>query len=132
MRESGEFVGIDVSKARLDIASRSDGRSWSAPNDAAGIADLVRELQDIRALLVVLEATGGIKRRIVSALDEAGIPVAVVNPRQIRDFARAAESPKPTQLMRLFWRRMPKPCGHSQTAADRRCPRARRVGDPAS
>jgi transposase len=83
------FVGIDVSKAALDVAQRPDGEPWRCPNDEAGIAEVVSRLQPLVPELVVLEATGGLERLVVAALALAGLPVAVVNPRQVRDFAKA-------------------------------------------
>lgn len=83
------FVGIDVSKAALDVAVRPTGASWRRPNDEAGIAELVTRLQPLAPQLIVLEATGGLERLVVTALALAGLPVAVVNPRQVRDFAKA-------------------------------------------
>jgi transposase len=83
------YVGIDVAKARLDIAARPSGETWSAINDAAGIAALAARLHDLQPALVVLEATGGYERPLTAALTGAGLPVAVVNPRQARDFAKA-------------------------------------------
>jgi transposase len=83
------FVGIDVAKARLDIALRPTGERWAVTNDDAGIAVLVPRLQQIAPQLIVLEATGSYQRAVVAALAAAGLPVAVVNPRQARDFAKA-------------------------------------------
>ncbi|MGE3538317.1 MAG: IS110 family transposase [Candidatus Tectimicrobiota bacterium] len=83
------FVGIDVAKAQLDIALRPSGARWAVPNDARGVATLVDQLQVRHPLLIVLEATGGLERAVTSALAAAGLPVVVVNPRQVRDFARA-------------------------------------------
>jgi transposase len=83
------FAGIDVSKAALDVALRPGDDAWRSTNDEAGIADLVGRLQPLRPQLIVLEATGGLERLVVAALALAGLPVAVVNPRQVRDFARA-------------------------------------------
>ena len=83
------FVGIDVSKARLDVAVRPSGEAWSHANDEPGIAALVARLEPLAPDLVVLEATGGLERAAVAALALAGLPVAVVNPRQVRDFAKA-------------------------------------------
>ncbi len=97
------FVGIDVSKARLDLALRypkpeDQGTGLptlptiedsSASNDEVGIAEVVSRLQTLGPALVVLEATGGYQVPLVSALGAARLPVAVVNPRQVRDFARA-------------------------------------------
>ena len=83
------FVGIDVAKAQLDIALRPSGERWAVTNDDAGIAALVTRLQAIAPQLIVLEATGTYQRAAVAALAVAGLPVAVVNPRQARDFAKA-------------------------------------------
>ena len=83
------FVGIDVAKAQLDIALRPSGERWAVTNDDAGIAALVTRLQEIAPQLIVLEATGSYQRAAVAALSVAGLPVAVVNPRQARDFAKA-------------------------------------------
>ena len=84
------FVGIDVSKAALDVALRPEGEPWRCANDEMGITDLVGRLRPLRPELIVLEATGGLERLAVSALALAGLPVAVVNPRQVRDFAKAS------------------------------------------
>src|SRR5437660_8714290 len=83
------FVGIDVAKAQLDIALRPAGERWAVPNDTSGVATLVDQLQVRHPILMVLEATGGLERAVTSALATAGLPVVVVNPRQVRDFARA-------------------------------------------
>lgn len=83
------FVGIDVAKAQLDIAVRPGPAHWTAPNDEAGIAALVGRLVALPPTLVVLEATGGLEVPVVAALVAAGVPVAVVNPRQVRRFAQA-------------------------------------------
>jgi transposase len=83
------FVGIDVATAQLDIALRPTGERWALTNDDAGIAVLVPRLQAIAPQLIVLEATGSYQRAVVAALAAAGLPVAVVNPRQARDFAKA-------------------------------------------
>jgi transposase len=83
------FIGIDVSKARLDIAIRPSGESESVLNDEASIKTLVKRLGEIRPALIVLEATGGVERGVTRALASAELPVVVVNPRQVRDFAKA-------------------------------------------
>jgi len=83
------FAGIDVSKARLDMALRPSGEVMSRPNDEEGIEQLVARLQAAKPTLVVVEATGGLQILAVTALAAAKIPVAVVNPRQVRDFAKA-------------------------------------------
>lgn len=91
--EAVVVVGIDVSKARLDVAvlpsGEGPGEAWSCGNDEAGIKDLVDRVKVFRAGLVVLEATGGYELGVTMALAEQEIPLVVANPRQIRDFARA-------------------------------------------
>ncbi|HZQ78858.1 MAG TPA: IS110 family transposase [Acidimicrobiia bacterium] len=83
------FVGIDVSKARRDTALRPDGRTFADRNDPDGIAALVARLVALQPALIVLEATGGYEMPLAAALQVAGLPVAVINPRQARDFAKA-------------------------------------------
>jgi transposase len=83
------FIGIDVAKAQLDIAIRPSGERWAVPHDAGDIMTLVERLQALHPALIVLEATGGWERAVTSALATAGLPVVVVNPRQVRDLARA-------------------------------------------
>ena len=83
------FVGIDVAKAQLDLALRPTGERWAVTNDAPGIAALVAQLQAAQPTLIVLEATGGYHRAVVAALAAAALPLVVVNPRQVRDFAKA-------------------------------------------
>jgi transposase len=83
------WVGIDVSKRCLDVAVRPAGETLSIDNDDAGIKKLVKMLAKWSPQLIVLEATGGHEYAAAYALMKAGLPVAVVNPRQVRDFARA-------------------------------------------
>jgi transposase len=83
------FVGIDVAKADFVVACRPDRTSWSAANDPDGIVTTVARLQPRAPALVVLESTGGYETALTAALRAAGVPVAVVNPRQVRDFGRA-------------------------------------------
>jgi transposase len=83
------FVGIDVSKGRLDAAARPIATAFSEPNNAEGIAAIVTHLKALNPALIVLEATGGLEVPLAVALAAAGLAVAVVNPRQVRDFARA-------------------------------------------
>jgi transposase len=87
MDEVRRFVGIDVAKAALDVFMGSAGTAFTVVNDEVGIRDLVRRL--VPADFVILEATGGLETPVASALAAAGIAVAIVNPRQVRDFARA-------------------------------------------
>jgi transposase len=83
------FIGIDVAKATLDIATLPSGETWTVPNDAAGLQELLPRLLALTPTLVVLEATGGFESTAVAALAQAGVPVVVANPRQVRDFAKA-------------------------------------------
>ena len=83
------FVGVDVSKATLDIATHPTAQCWQSPNDAPGIRDLVQRLRQLRPALLVLEATGGYEQPVAAACAAAGLPVVVANPRQVRDFAKA-------------------------------------------
>lgn len=88
-QEQERYVGIDVSKKNLDIAVRPGDEHWTVANDEDGIDELVTRLRSIRPRLVVLEATGGIELAVTGSLADAGLLVAVVNPRQVRDFAKA-------------------------------------------
>jgi transposase len=82
-------IGIDVSKTRLDVAVRPSGAAWMTGNDPGGIAALVEQVAAWHPAHIVLEATGGLEAPAAAALASAGLPVAVVNPRQVRDFAKA-------------------------------------------
>lgn len=86
-----EYVGIDVSKGTLDVAFHLSGKTNQVANDEGGIAAVVAQMQAERPSLVVLEATGGYEFPVATALVAAGIPVAVVNPRQVRDFAKSIQ-----------------------------------------
>lgn len=83
------FVGIDVSKDKLDVHVRPSGESLTLGTGPAGLHALVERVQGWGPVLIVLEATGGYEGVVAAALASAALPVAVVNPRQIRDFARA-------------------------------------------
>src|SRR4051812_6777720 len=83
------WVGVDVSKQRLDVAVRPLEEAWSMKNDQGGIKALVGKLKKLAPQGIVLEATGGYEYELAFRLMKAGLPVAVVNPRQVRDFARA-------------------------------------------
>src|ERR1700716_1964469 len=87
MDEVKRFVGIDVAKTALDVFIGSAGAAFSVANDEVGIRELLRQLKS--ADFVILEATGGLEMPVASALAMIGISVAIVNPRQVRDFARA-------------------------------------------
>ena len=83
------FVGIDVSKEWFDVAVRPGQECWRGSQDEAGVATLTDRLQQLRPRLVIMEASGGYERLIAAALGASGLPIAVVNPRQVRDFARS-------------------------------------------
>lgn len=84
------YAGVDVSKARLDVTVRPTGERYSVANDPEGIETLLGGLEEVDPpKLVVLEATGGFERPAAMALAASGIPVAVINPRKVRDFAKA-------------------------------------------
>lgn len=83
-------VGIDVSKACLDLAATAPCKLKQVPNTAKGIDRLVKELQRLAPDLIVFEASGGYERPLAAALQEAGLTLHIANPRQVRDFAKAA------------------------------------------
>src|SRR5215213_3085806 len=107
---TSSYVGIDVSKDKLDVAELGGG-VWQVDNTADGIAQLVKEMVELQPELIVVEATGGYKRAAVDALFHAGLCVAVVNPTRVRQFARAggllAKTDKlDAQLLAVFGQRM--------------------------
>jgi transposase len=83
------YVGIDVSKARLDVAVRPTGARWQVANHETGYEELVKVLQELKPRRIVVEATGGYEIGVVAALASVSLPVAIVNPRQVRDFAKS-------------------------------------------
>jgi transposase len=89
MSEAEVFVGIDVSKARLDVATTPGEQTWSVANDDQGISDLCAKLKELTPKLVLLEATGGLERRALARLVAADLPAMAVNPRNVRDFAKS-------------------------------------------
>ena len=84
MGQEGIYVGIDVAKAKVDVAVRPTGERWEVPRDEAGIPQLVSEMKTLGPSLVLLEATGGLELPLVAALAAEALPVVVVNPRQVR------------------------------------------------
>jgi transposase len=82
-------VGIDVSKNSLDISIHETGETWSGSNDARGCTDLIAKLKPLKTTSIVLEATGGLESLVTAMLAATELPVVVVNPRQVRDFAKA-------------------------------------------
>ena len=125
---SPSFVGIDVSKDRLDVHVRPSGQAFAVVRAGKGIEQLVSQLRVLAPTLIVLEATGGFEFTVAATLASAGLPLAVVNPRQIRDFARATGRLAKTdaldaQVIALFAERIrpePRPIADadSQTLAE--------------
>ncbi len=89
MDRTAVFVGIDVAQDEVVVALAPSGEQWRSGTDEPGLAALVARLRGHGPALVLLEATGGLEAPLVAMLAEAGLPVVVVNPRQVRDFARA-------------------------------------------
>ena len=89
MEQEATCVGIDVAKAQVDVAVRPTDDSWEVPYDQKGIRKLVAQMKALEPAMVLLEASGGLELSLVAALAAAALPVVVVNPRQVRDFARA-------------------------------------------
>ena len=83
------FVGVDVSKDRLDVHVLPEGVAFAVARTPAGLSELVEHIRPLAPYLIALEATGGLERLGTSALATAGLPVVVVHPRQVRDGARA-------------------------------------------
>lgn len=90
MTASDFFVGIDISKNRLDVAVIPGEQTFNCPNNEAGIQKLVRRLQKLQPRIILLEATGGYEFLLVAALREAGLPACFINPKLVRNFARGA------------------------------------------
>ena len=89
MEQEVTYVGVDVAKAQLDVAVRPTGDRWEVSRDEAGVRQLVSCLKALEPVMVLLEASGGLELPVVAALAAEAVPVVVVNPRQVRDFARA-------------------------------------------
>ena len=89
MEQHATYVGLDVAKAQVDVAIRPTDDRWQVSRDEAGIRKLVSQLTTLDPALVLLEASGGLEVPVVAALAAGALPVVVVNPRQVRDFARA-------------------------------------------
>jgi transposase len=112
---SETYVGIDVSKERLDVAILGQKQQEQVCNSQTGIKELVQWMQELQPALIVVEATGGYQRAVVEALFVAGLAVAVVNPARVRQFARAcgllAKTDKlDAQVLAVFGQRVqPKP-----------------------
>ena len=89
MKQEATYAGIDVAKDRVDVALRPSGDIWSVAYDESGISGLVAQLQALEPEMVLPEAAGGLEIPLAAALAAASLPVAVVNPRQVRNFAKA-------------------------------------------
>src|ERR1700728_555547 len=89
MQANEVVVGMDVSQAQLDVAVWPSGESFSLSNDAGGVAQLLARIAPLRPRAVVIEASGGPEDVVVSELCAAQVAIAVVNPRQVREFARS-------------------------------------------
>ena len=89
MEQEAIYVGVDVAKAQMDVAVRPSDDGWVVANDGSGLRQLVSRLKTLEPQIVVLEASGGLELPLVAALAVDELPVVVVNPRQVRDFARA-------------------------------------------
>jgi transposase len=88
-KKSKAFIGIDVSKQLLEVAAHESDYQFRCANKASAFGELIAELIALRPALIVLEATGGLEIPVTAALHAAGLPVVVINPRQVRDFAKA-------------------------------------------
>lgn len=89
MSQEPIYIGMDVAKDQIDVALRPTGRSWSVQYDESGVSELVTQLCRLAPATVLTESTGGLELPLVAALATASLPVVVVNPRQVRDFARS-------------------------------------------
>jgi transposase len=83
------FIGIDIAKDTLDFHVKPTGESWTSKNNAKDISEAVKRLSSLKPTCIVLEATGGYEMLLAIALTAAKLPVAIVNPRQVRNFAKA-------------------------------------------
>lgn len=88
-KSTGSFVGIDVSKQLLEVAVHESDQRLCLPNNLKALPQLVAALISLQPTRIVIEATGGLERPVLQALQSAGLPAVLVNPRQVRDFARA-------------------------------------------
>src|SRR5215207_2452059 len=119
---TSNYVGIDVSKDRLDVAVLGEKQEKQVNNTLEGIPQLVQQMQALQPELIVVEATGGYQRAVVEALFHAGLAVAVVNPARVRQFARAcgllAKTDKlDAQMLAVFGQRVQPRCYEAKSAA---------------
>lgn len=121
---TSSYVGIDVSKDRLDVAVLGAERVWQMDTTCEGLVQLVHHMEELQPELIVVEATGGYQRRVVDALFHAGLSVAVVNPARVRQFARAcgllAKTDKlDAQVLAEFGRRVQPRCYEGKSEAEK-------------
>lgn len=90
MEPQSQWVGIDVSKASLDVCLRPNAKQFQVKNQASGIVKLIEQLQSFKIQQVILEASGGLELEAAQALQAQGFAIAIINPRQARDFAKAS------------------------------------------
>jgi transposase len=110
MQQGEVMAGVDVSGTQLDVALWPGGESFSVGNDAEGVERLLGRMVQLRPCGVIIEASGGLESLLVGELCAAQVPVAVVNPRQVREFARSWGSwPRPIALMRKSWHSLDTP-----------------------
>ena len=133
MEGEPRYVGIDVSKERVDVAVRPTGQRWAASYNETGVGELVSQIVDLGPAMVLLEATGGLELPLVAALAAAALPVVVVNPRQVRDFARATGTLAKTDsldaaVLAHFADAVRPPCALSETPRRRYSTRWRPAG----
>jgi len=126
------FVGIDVCKASLDIATSDSSRVQTWRNDKSGIRALLTQLQRLQPTLIVTEASGGYERLAVASLAAAGLEVVVINPRQVREFARATGTLAKTDAIDArFWPALPLPFVQKSDVSQAPRSRSSRNGRPA-
>ena len=89
MEQGGINVGIDAAKTQVDVATCPTGDRLVVSYDDGGVGKLVAQMQNLNPVMLLLEASGGLKLPLVAALTAASLPVVIVNPRQVRDFAKA-------------------------------------------
>ena len=127
------FVGTDVAKDRLDVHLRPSGEAFAVGRDADGLAALVERVARLAPRLVVLEATGGFEAAVAAALAAAGLPLAVVNPRQIRTSPGPPGGwPRPTASTPRPSRASPRPPGRSRGRSRTARPRRSASSSPAA
>ena len=106
------IIGIDVSKAYLDLWVHPEGRAWRCDYGDVGLSEVVLELSRLEPDGIIVETTGGLEVPLVAELSAAELPVVVVNPRQVREFGRASGSwPRPTGWTPSCWRTLEPRCG---------------------